>query len=311
MPIKLFYLRHAHLLCCILLCCQISVAQVTPFENSLLDSLSANEFNGSLSYGANLGQDGTSTLTTSANAAVMYSTAKSNYQLIGSNYFNRLDAMSTSNWLTSIAIASLFSHNIQGKTIKENKFYPEPFFYYCYDANRGINYRMQLGFNGVYAFRPTKIIRMKMGVGVLYEKENWQIIQEQNLNQLDSISQEEKDYLLDTVGINSKGQLFRDNFRLNLYANFICTFGKNVNLNAFVNVQEPFIPPYHNLPPDPRFPIVTKRYPRITTNMHLAVTILKSFSLVTDFTLQYDKGQIPLYVPNFVYSLTQGLGFDF
>ena len=210
-----------------------------------------------------------------------------------------------------MAKISMFSHDIEGEKITEKKIYPEPFSLYTYDANRGINYRWQWGLDVVYAFKPTKIIRIKVGAGLLYELENWQMIKQENLDALDTISIEEKNYLFDTVGINSKGQLYRNNIRLNLYANFICTFAKNINLNAFINLQQPFVPPYHNLPADPRFPVVTKRYPRITIDAHLSITIWGKLNLVTDFTLQYDKGQIPLYVPNFVYTLTQGLELNF
>jgi hypothetical protein len=276
-----------------------------------LDSLKANDFNGSLSYAFNVGQDGTSTFTTNADLGMMYSTRRSNYELMGSSYFNRFESTSTSNRFYVLARISLFSHEIADSTLIEKKLYPEPFSLYVFDANRGINYRWQWGGNGVYVFPSKRLFRIKVGLGLLYEMENWQMIKQQNLYQLDTIPAAERRYLLDTVGINSKGELFRNNIRINLYTNFIVEFAKNLNLSAYVGMQVPFVPPYHDLPPDPRFPVVTKRYPRITIDTHLTYHIWKVLNLVTDFTLQYDKGQIPLYVPNFVYALTQGLDLDF
>ena len=285
--------------------------QATPFKKSVLDSLKANDFNCSFAYAFNLGQDGTSTFTTNADLGMMYSTRRSNYELMGSSYFNRFESTSTANRLYAIARISLFSHDISGDTLKEKKLYPELFSMYVFDANRGINYRWQWGINAVYAFKPKRLFRIKAGLGILYEMENWQMIKKENLYQLDTISAAEKSYLLDTVGINAKGELYRNNFRLNLYTNFIIEFTKNLNLSAYLGIQEPFVPPYHDLPPDPRFPVVTKRYPRITIDTHLTYHIWKVLNLVTDFTLQYDKGQIPLYVPNFVYALTQGFDITF
>lgn len=296
-----------------LFCFSMSVClgQATPFKKSVLDSLKANDFNGSIAYAFNLGQDGTSTFTTNADLGMMYSTRRSNYEITGSSYFNRFESTSTANRLYVIARFSLFSHDIVNGKLKENRIYPEPFSMYVFDANRGINYRWQWGVNGVYVFKPKRFFRIKAGLGILYEMENWQMIMQENLYQLDTIPVAEKRYLLDTVGINTKGQLFRNNVRINLYTNFMVAFGNNLNLSAYVGMQVPFVPPYHNLPADPRFPVVTKRYPRITIDTHLTYHIWKVLNLVTDFTLQYDKGQIPLYVPNFVYALTQGLDLDF
>ncbi len=104
---------------------QIAVAQVTPFKKSVLDSLTANEFNGSASYAFNLGQDGTSSLTTNANLGLMYSTISSNYELVGNSYFNRFESFSTSNSFYSLARISLFSHNLDGEKVFERRWYPE------------------------------------------------------------------------------------------------------------------------------------------------------------------------------------------
>jgi len=117
------------------------------------------------------------------------------------------------------------------------------------------------------------------------------------------------------VGINSKGQLLRNNVRANFYANFICTLSKNVGLNAFVNWQQPFEPPYKNLPsndlPQAKiFPVNTALYPRITIDTQLTIEIWGKLKFITAFTMQYDKGQLPLYAPDFIYNLTEGLQLD-
>ena len=296
---------------------QSGYAQVTPFEKSVLDSLESNDFNMSVAFVFNAAQDGTNTLTTGNDASVMYSTEKSNYQLVQSSYHNRLDQLSTSNRFFAMAIASLFSHqeDSSGQKLVEKQFYPEPFVLYQYDANRGLNYRWQFGLDAVYAFVPTRHFRIKMGAGLLYEMENWQMIKKENLQYVDTLPEPIQRYIFDTVGINSKGELFRNNVRMNLYANMMCNFGRGINLNAFFNVQEPFVPPFHGLPsndlPQAKiFPVNTKRYPRLTLDMTLTFKLFGKLSFVSSFNLQYDKGQIPLYAPDFIYNLTQGIQFD-
>ncbi|HTQ26940.1 MAG TPA: hypothetical protein VMI35_02385 [Puia sp.] len=286
-------------------------AQGTPFKKSVMDSLSANQFNGSISYAINLGQDGTSSLTTAADIGAMYSTRRSNYSLVANSYFDRYETTSTSNRFFAMATISAFSHDTAAGKVVEKRLYPEPFSLYSFDANRGLNYRWQWGIDAAYAFKPTHIARVKVGAGLLYELENWQMIKKANLWQLDTISDAEKRYLFDTVGINSKGQLYRSNVRFNFYVNAMCTFAKNFNVNVFLNIQQPLAPPYRGLPPNPHFPVVTKCYPRITSDILISYHIWGALNLITNFMLQYDQGQIPLYVPNFVYNLTQGVQFGF
>ncbi|MFI5154158.1 MAG: hypothetical protein ACHQET_12535 [Chitinophagales bacterium] len=297
----IFFLKPAH--------CD---AQVTPFEKSVLDSLEANDFNGSISWGFNVGQDGTSTFVTNSDIGLMYSTRRSNYQLLESAYFSRYESFNTVDRYFVMGIASLYSHDLVSDSIlTEKKIYPEPFTLLTYDANRGLNSRWQTGIDAVYAFKPTKIIRLKMGLGILYELENWQMVQRDSLYKLDSLPQNVRDYLFKTIGIDQEGRLYINNVRANLFANCMSSFGPNVNLNAFIDIQIPFVPPYHNLPQIPQFPVVTKLYPRVTVDMQLTVKIWKKLGLLTSFYMQYDKGQVPLYVPNFVYSLTQGIQFEF
>lgn len=286
-------------------------AQVTPFQKSVLDSLKANQFNLSVAFALNAGQDGTSSLTSGTDIGMMYDTRRSNYELLQSSYFNRLESVSTSNRFIAMFRASIFSHDTVNSRIVEKRFYPEPFILYSYDANRALNYRWQFGINGVYAFKPTNIIRIKVGAGLLLEKENWQMVKYSQVPYLDTLPINIQQYLFDTIGITRAGKLFRDNIRANIYGNFICNFTKNINLNAFFDIQMPFVPPYHNLPQVSVFPVVTKLYPRITTNMQLSFNIWRKLNFITNFNLQWDKGQIPLYVPDFVYNISEGLQIGF
>ena len=297
-------------ICCFFLMGK-SFGQVTPFKKSVLDSLQANQFNVSIAFALNASQDGSSSLTTGSDFGMMYSTRRSSYQIAQSSYFNRLDGYAGSNRFAAMLSGSVFSHDTLGTRLVEKAWYPEPFIFYSYDANRGLNYRIQAGVNAVHAFKPTQIIRIKMGAGLLYEKENWQMIKAEQVPYMDTFPIATQRYIFDTVGVTKDGHLIRDNIRANIYANFICTFAKNINLNAFIDVQMPFVPPYHDIPQKEVFPVVTKLYPRITINAQLTFSIWKKLAFITGFGLQSDKGQIPLYVPDFTYNLNEGLQLSF
>ncbi len=288
-----------------------SFAQVTPFKKSVLDSLVPNHFNVSIAFALNASQDGSSSLTSGTDIGIMYSTKRSSYQIAQSSYYNRLDSYSGSNRFAALFTGSLFSLDTVRTRLVQKAWYPEPFIFYSYDANRGLNHRIQFGVNAVHAFKPTQIIRIKMGAGLLYEKENWQMIKVEQLPYIDTFPLATRKYVFDTLGVTKDGRLIRDNVRANIYANFICTFAKNINLNAFVDVQMPFVPPYYDIPQKSIFPVVTKLYPRITISAQLSFTIWKKLAFITGFGLQSDKGQIPLYVPDFVYNLNEGLQISF
>ena len=283
------------------------IAQVTPFEKSVLDSLSANDFNFSVGFLFNASEDGTSSLTTGTDIGMMYSTKKSNYELIQSSYFSRLESFSSSNRFIALIRGDLFSHDTLGERVIEKRFYPEPFALYMFDASRSLNFRIQLGVNAIWAPKPTKLVRIRVGLGILKERENWQMIKHEQLPALDTLPQAVLNYIYDSVGINKQGRLERDNWRANLYSNFLFNFTKNINMNAFVSMQMPFDPPYTGLPQNSHFPVVTKRYPRLTLDMQLNIHVWGKLDFVTAFHYMYDKGQIPIYVPNWLYNFSQGL----
>ena len=285
--------------------------QVTPFRKSVLDSLKANEFNLSIAFAFNASQDGISSAEGSTDLGMMYSTSRSSYEVLQSSYYSLLGGVTTFNRFAAIFKGTIFSHTIVDGYVKEKKVYPEPFVMFSEDANRALNYRWQFGLNGVYAFKPTKVIRMRMGAGLLYEKENWQMIGAGLLPYIDTFPDAVKHYIFDTIGVANNGELPRDNFRTNLYANFLCSFTNNISLNTFFDVQMPFKPPYHGLPVEDVFPVDTKLRPRILINMQLSINILRKLNVITEFLMLEDKGQIPVYVPDFAYNLSEGIQFEF
>ncbi len=285
-------------------------AQVTPFKKSVMDSVHANEFSTSIGFTLNAGQSTTKTLTIGSDIGLMYATERSNFQLFESSYFNKIEKYSTDNRFAVMVTASLFDHDSVNGKIVENRVYPEPFALFSHDADRGLNWRYQVGGNMIYAFKPTKIFRIKIGAGLLYEMENWQMIKHDQLEDIDTLSDEDQQYIFETIGITREGKFFADNIRANIYSNLMCAFTKTINLNAFLDIQMPIIPPYKGLPQLDVFPLVNKLYPRITVDANLTFKIWDKVSFITNFACQYDKGKLPTYAPNFYYVFSQGLQID-
>ncbi len=76
------------------------------------------------------------------------------------------------------------------------------------------------------------------------------------------------------------------------------------------NFQMPFSPPYKIAPPSDQFPLITKRYPRLTLDINLTFKIGEKTSFISNLSCQCDKGNLPAYPPEFIYSSLEGLKID-
>ena len=276
-----------------------------------MDSIKAKEFKFRVTFGMNLSQDGGSSFSTNSNIGFLYVTKKNDYHLDASRFINRYDKYASANRFFVMGYVGLGSHVSDQHAVQERRFYPEPFGLFSFDANRGINARLQLGTNMVIGFKPTKIFRAKAGAGLFVERQNWQMIKHDKMAEVQEMPEEIQKLIFDTVGISQSGTLIKNNMYLNLYANIAASWNQRLNVSGFFAIQQPFFPPYKGLPQIPQFPTVTRRYPRLTTDVQISFQIWKKIYMITQFYLQYDKGQLPLYVPNFVYSLSEGFEINF
>lgn len=270
-----------------------------------------NELKWNLSFAFNLSRSESQSMTTYSDGALLYYSKRNDLHVEMSHYRDRYDQYSTANRFYFMYYMGIGSHDVKDGRLKEHKFYPEPFYLHSFDANRGIHARDQLGINAALNLNPTKFWRQKAGAGFFAERTNWQLIKHEKLAGIDTLPEEVQRLIFDTIGISHEGRWARNNVFFNLYSNFTIVPVKNLNINGYLAVQIPFQSPYGNLPQIPAFPTVTRRYARLTTNVQLTFYVWKKIALLTNFNLQYDKGQVPRYVPNVVYSLTQGLQLGF
>lgn len=286
-------------------------AQGMPFKKSVMDSIKARDFKFRVTFGMNLSQDGGSSFSTNSNIGLLYVTKKNDFHLDASRYIDRYNKYSSANRFFVMGYVGLGSHVAEQNSVQQRAVYPEPFALYSFDANRGINARVQLGTNLAIGFKPTRNFRAKAGAGLFVERQNWQMIKHDKMIEVLEMPEEIQKLIFDTVGISQSGTLTKNNMYLNLYTNLAATWNQRLNLNGFVAIQQPFFPPYKGLPQIPQFPTVTRRYPRITTDLQVSFQVWRKIYMITQFYLQYDKGQLPLYVPNFVYSLSEGFEINF
>ena len=286
-------------------------AQAPPFKKSVLDSMKVNDLRWNISFAFNLSRSESQSLTSYSDAGLLYYSKRNDYHFEMSHYRDRYNRFSTANRFYVLYYMGIFSHDRVNARLKEHLVYPEPFFLHSFDANRGIHMRDQLGLNLAVNLKPTKIWRQKAGTGLFLERTDWQLIKPENLVYLDTMPDNIKRLVYDTIGITRSGTWARNNIFFNIYSNFSLAPVKNVNINGYLSLQVPFKAPYGNLPQIPDFPTVTRRYARITTNIQLTYNVWRKISILSNFTLQYDKGQVPIRVPNLVYSWTQGLQVGF
>lgn len=221
------------------------------------------------------------------------------------------DGRSSLNSLYAMAFAGLNSHKFDSGRFRQSKYFPEPFVLFNRDLNRGIRARTQLGMNMAVNVRSNELLRLKAGIGLFAEFQSWQLVKPDQLRYLDTLPDRLRRLVYDTIGVTRAGAWTRNNYFLNLYANFSSSFGKSLFMNGFLCLQSPFLTPYGNLPQIPEFPTVTKRYPRLTVIAQISYQVWKKIGLVTSIYCQYDKGQVPVYVTNVMYSISEGLEINF
>jgi len=272
-------------------------AQSLMQDKAYYDSLKLHRFSGLADVGLTLNDDGTRQLNITSDLAFGYVTKRGLLELTENFFFNSLDRFNTSNRLSITARAALWRHKAVNNTIvNEKHFFPEIIGGYLYDEGRGLNYRFFSGINMVYNNFQTKDLRFKIGLGLIHENESWRIIDREYLPALDTLSQPVLDALKQLLGIDNKGNLVRDNWRLNSYVQLWYQKPDKISVNALIGCQLPFQPPYKGLYPFSFFPTVDKLYPRISVDISLSVPLSRRISLTTSFMGRFDKGQLSPFV---------------
>jgi hypothetical protein len=195
--------------------------------------------------------------------------------------------------------------------LKKKRVFAEPFVFFQWDENRGIAQRWQFGLNAVYAFRSeSNRVKWNIGGGLVYEKEDWRVFSREKQLAFDTLPPAFKQLIQQILGIDSRGHLFRDNWRMNFYSNWFYE-NKPFSVNLFVGLQQPFRAPFEGLPDIPFYPYPKKKFPRVTAEISLTYKLSRYMSLLSRYYMQVDKGQLTQFVPDFVYSFSQGIAVAF
>jgi len=288
--------------------------QVSQFKKSVLDSLQTNKLYGVGGLSFLLNQDSKAELFALADASFLYATNKHTYEWLSSLYYNSTDQISSSNRFYSMLRTGLFRnvHDANNPLLlKKKRVFAEPFVFFQWDENRGIAQRWQFGLNGVYAFRSeSSRVKWNIGGGLVYEKEDWRVFSREKQQAFDTLPPAFKQLIQQILGIDNRGHLFRDNWRMNFYSNWFYE-NKPFSVNLFVGLQQPFRAPFEGLPDIPFYPYPKKKFPRVTAEISLTYKLSRYMSLLSRYYMQVDKGQLTQFVPDFVYSFSQGIAVAF
>jgi len=289
-------------------------AQVSQFKKSVLDSLHANKLYGVGGLSFLLNQDSKAELFTLADASFLYASRVHTYEWLSSLNYNSTDQISSTNRFYSMLRAGLYRnvHDANNQLqLKKKRVFAEPFVFFQWDENRGIAQRWQFGLNAVYAFRSDSgRVKWNIGAGLVYEKEDWRVFSREKQQIFDTLPPAFKELIQYILGIDNRGHLFRNNWRMNFYSNWFYE-SKPFSVNLFLGLQQPFKTPFEGLPDIPFYPYPKKKYPRVTAEISLTYKISRYISLLTRYYMQVDKGQLTQFVPDFVYSFSQGIAVAF
>ena len=309
-------LKKIYLLSCLLLLFlqyQALNAQVTLFKKSVLDSLQERRLYGVGGLSFLYNNDGQEELFALTDASFLYATKKHTFEWLSSLNYNSTDEIASTNRFHSMLRAGLFRNNRedQSNRLKKKRFFAEPFIFFQWDENRGISQRWQTGTNAVYAFRSDSgNLKWNLGAGVVYEHEDWRVFSREKQLIFDTLPPAFKELIRTILGLDTRGHLLRDNWRMNFYSNLWYEH-QSLSLNLVLGLQLPFRTPFEGLPDIPFYPYPKKNFPRITADLSFSYRISRYISLITRYYMQLDKGQLTQFVPDYVYTFTQGISVAF
>lgn len=288
-------------------------AQVTLFKKSVLDSLKNKQLYGVGGLSFLYNKDSETELFALADASFLYTTGPHTLEWLSSLNYNSNNYISSTNRFYSMIRAGLFRNNHVNNSnlLKKKRIFAEPFVFFQWDEKRGISQRWQTGINAVYAFRSDSgNFKWNVGAGVFFEQEDWRVFSREKQLAFDTLPPVFKDLIQKILNLDSRGHLLRDNWRMNFYSNWWYE-SRAISLNLFLGIQQPFKAPFEGLPDIPFYPYPKKKFPRVTAELSLAYKISRYLSLVTRYYMQVDKGQLTQFVPDYVYSFSQGIAVAF
>jgi hypothetical protein len=281
-------------------------------DKAFYDTLKSNKVFGKIGFGLNINDDGENKVFLLQDASISKATSRHLFEVSNNIYFNSNGTDQGSNRFLLFARAALNRHQmVNHKIVSEASFFPELNTTIAYDESRGLNYRFNGGGGITFSLHNSKWMRLKFGTGLQYEKESWRIFERAFLPALDTLSQSLKDKLEAAFGIDSKGNIVKDNWRWNNYIQFVFTLGEKFNISTLGIVQFPLRIPFENPYNVPYFPVDNKKYPRFTLELSANFTISTHFSFSAKYFIQHDEGQISPLAHEQITNFTNGLVYKF
>ncbi len=281
-------------------------------DKAFYDTLKMHKVYGKIGFGLNINNDDEHKVFLLQDASISKATSRHLFELSNNLYFNSNGTDQASNRFLLFGRAALNRHRIVNNKIQsEASFFPELNLTLAYDEGRGLNYRANAGGGITYSLHNNKWIRLKIGIGLQYEKESWRIFEREFLPALDTLSQSSKDKLQEAFGINEKGNINKDNIRWNNYIQMVYILGEKFNMTILGMVQVPLAVPYDNVYNVPYFPVDNKKYPRFTLEVSANFTITKHFTFSAKYFIQHDEGQISPLANEQISNFTNGLVYKF
>ena len=292
---------------------EISVeAQSLLNEKSYYDSLKPKKVIGDMGLGLNINDEENRKIFFLQNASVSYASKRHLYEFSNDLYFNQNGTDRESNRMRSLLrIAFLRQKFKDNRIISEADFFPEVNTAFMYDESRGLNYRFSTSLGISYNLHTLSWGRFKAGTGLMYEKESWRIFEHDFLPTYDTLSPVIKSIMQNAFGINSKGNIVKDNWRWNSYVQFLFVINDKINISAVGSLQIPIKVPYENPYQIADLPIGNKKYPRITLDLNTSFDISSKLNFFINLFLQKDEGQISPFAKKSVLNFSQGLAYKF
>ena len=304
------------LLSVVLLVCMAtpSTAQLTAFKKSRIDTAKANHLLGTGFFAVTFNRADENHLFFQTDLNLLQPTSEHVFDMVMSSYFNGLEKFAADNRIYVMFRQNYWRHHLQHDSLKTKRFHWETSQFFQYDEARGLLHRFQLGTNVVYipAFTQTnKDLFINTSMGVVYEWDYWRLLDRKFLPDLDSLPDDVLQELERLLGFDDKGNVPRNNLRLNASANLIAAISKKMSINVYANLQLPFLKPFRDLPQLAVYPDVTKNYLRSTVEALWRYNVSKALAISLRFYLQHDKAQISPNTPDVVYTISPGLSVSF
>ncbi len=280
-------------------------------DKTYYDTLKAGKLSGKVGFGLNINQEDIQKIFVVSDASISYATQRHLFEMSDALYYNSNGTDEASNRLLIYIRSALYRHRFVNNKRVEAAFFPEINFQYVYDESRGLNFRRSATAGVTYSLHDLKWVRIKIGTGIMHERESWRIFEKSFLPTYDTLSTSVKDLLKEKFGIDNKGNIVNSNWRWTNYIQLVANLGTKVNITTMGMIQLPFNVPYDNPYNIELFPVDNKKYPRITAEFAFNLVISGHLSFFTKYLMQRDQGQISPFADEFIYNLSQGIVYKF